>query len=261
MAASTAWNPWPFLDHTAKLIGGGGSCFPSIVVVALGEPGTPVICWAETGVEPNSPVAIAEAGPSELQKSFGTECSFGVVLFLQMGSKGLATNYVYSPRSRRLPVKITGSCRIQTSVGDRRRYLWMNMRRICGSLAKIYGFLFLCDFGCPLLPQLLHEDLIWMVLFAALSSSGYWARLRWRTAVPGARAELVRRLVLTFPLFGLSNISSAIRCNFDLIFDMSYLRLISVRSESSSVEHPRYLTGGDSASADGLGLLDKGLSA
>ena len=24
--------------------GGGGSCFPSIVMVALGEPGTPVIC-------------------------------------------------------------------------------------------------------------------------------------------------------------------------------------------------------------------------
>src|SRR5712671_4507972 len=26
--------------------GGGGSCFPSIVVVALGEPGVPVICCA-----------------------------------------------------------------------------------------------------------------------------------------------------------------------------------------------------------------------
>ncbi len=26
--------------------GGGGSCFPLIVVVALGEPGTPVTCWA-----------------------------------------------------------------------------------------------------------------------------------------------------------------------------------------------------------------------
>src|SRR3984893_1036624 len=29
-------------------IGGGGSCFPSSVTVALGEPGTPVICWAFT---------------------------------------------------------------------------------------------------------------------------------------------------------------------------------------------------------------------
>jgi hypothetical protein len=27
---------------------GDGSCFPSTVVVALGEPGTPVICWALT---------------------------------------------------------------------------------------------------------------------------------------------------------------------------------------------------------------------
>src|ERR1700759_1121243 len=25
---------------------GGGSCLPSMVVVALGEPGTPVTCWA-----------------------------------------------------------------------------------------------------------------------------------------------------------------------------------------------------------------------
>jgi len=29
---------------------GGGSCFPLIVVVALGEPGVPVICWATAGV-------------------------------------------------------------------------------------------------------------------------------------------------------------------------------------------------------------------
>ena len=28
---------------------GAGSCLPLIVVVALGEPGTPVICWAEMG--------------------------------------------------------------------------------------------------------------------------------------------------------------------------------------------------------------------
>src|ERR1700726_2896855 len=27
--------------------GSGGSCLPSIVVVALGEPGVPVICWAK----------------------------------------------------------------------------------------------------------------------------------------------------------------------------------------------------------------------
>src|SRR6188474_106567 len=28
---------------------GGGSCFPSIVVVAPGEPGTPVVCCASAG--------------------------------------------------------------------------------------------------------------------------------------------------------------------------------------------------------------------
>src|SRR5450755_1890513 len=29
-----------------NLVGGGGSCLPSIVIVALGEPGVPLICWA-----------------------------------------------------------------------------------------------------------------------------------------------------------------------------------------------------------------------
>src|SRR5271157_6056053 len=29
--------------------GGGGSCFPSIVVVALGEPGVPVVCICAVG--------------------------------------------------------------------------------------------------------------------------------------------------------------------------------------------------------------------
>src|SRR6266480_7995900 len=32
-----------------NFIGGGGSCLPSMVVVALGEPGSPVICtWVRT---------------------------------------------------------------------------------------------------------------------------------------------------------------------------------------------------------------------
>src|SRR4051794_31922865 len=34
--------------------GGGGSCAPSIVVVALGEPGTPLISWAVAEVETSS---------------------------------------------------------------------------------------------------------------------------------------------------------------------------------------------------------------
>jgi hypothetical protein len=31
---------------------GGGSCLPSIVVVAPGAPGTPVTCWANGEVQP-----------------------------------------------------------------------------------------------------------------------------------------------------------------------------------------------------------------
>src|SRR5437867_12167419 len=30
-----------------KGIGGGGICLPSIVTVALGEPGVPLICWVQ----------------------------------------------------------------------------------------------------------------------------------------------------------------------------------------------------------------------
>ncbi len=40
--------------------GGGGICFPSIVTVALGEPGTPVVC-AALGVLGDEPVGAAAA--------------------------------------------------------------------------------------------------------------------------------------------------------------------------------------------------------
>jgi hypothetical protein len=45
-------------------IGGGGSCFPSSVTVALAEPGTPVICWADAVLAVNNQ-AIINAAPSE----------------------------------------------------------------------------------------------------------------------------------------------------------------------------------------------------
>src|SRR6202451_4614685 len=51
-------------------IGGGGSCFPSSVTVASGEPRVPVTCWAETGVEPNSPVAISKTNIAKVAKVF-----------------------------------------------------------------------------------------------------------------------------------------------------------------------------------------------
>src|SRR5436190_14435242 len=39
--------------------GGGGICFPSIVTVALGAPGVPLICWADTGRATNIAAAVA----------------------------------------------------------------------------------------------------------------------------------------------------------------------------------------------------------
>src|SRR5208283_4042659 len=58
--------------------GGGGSCFPSMVVVALGEPGSPVVCWAEadnaivkmkapTAAQRNNPLLITSSGRSNRQ--------------------------------------------------------------------------------------------------------------------------------------------------------------------------------------------------
>src|SRR4029453_2628175 len=38
----------PSLITPPNVGSGGGSCFPLMVVVALGEPGVPVICWAYT---------------------------------------------------------------------------------------------------------------------------------------------------------------------------------------------------------------------
>src|SRR5208282_3298331 len=45
--------------------GGGGSCLPSMVVVALGEPGTPVICCAETGTVHSMAIATVGASPNQ----------------------------------------------------------------------------------------------------------------------------------------------------------------------------------------------------
>src|SRR5271167_3950429 len=39
--------------------GGGGICFPSIEVVALGEPGVPVTCWAAALGSPAATISAA----------------------------------------------------------------------------------------------------------------------------------------------------------------------------------------------------------
>src|SRR4029078_11714420 len=50
--------------------GGGGSCFPSIVVVAPGVPGTPVACWPNAATQPKArTVTVA----TMLRQTFMTE--------------------------------------------------------------------------------------------------------------------------------------------------------------------------------------------
>src|SRR5208282_1492122 len=57
-------------------IGGGGSCFPSSVTVAPGEPGTPVICCAETLVEPK-PAMISRASTVKVGTVFWRRAFIG----------------------------------------------------------------------------------------------------------------------------------------------------------------------------------------
>src|SRR5271157_2150502 len=48
--------------------GGGGSCFPSNVTVAPGEPGTPVICWARTTLAVNNQASVNTAPSDTLRR-------------------------------------------------------------------------------------------------------------------------------------------------------------------------------------------------
>src|SRR5471030_990376 len=44
-----------------NFVGGGGSCLPSIVIVALGDPGVPLICWAIAPYERLVPTRMPDA--------------------------------------------------------------------------------------------------------------------------------------------------------------------------------------------------------
>src|SRR6516165_12671685 len=55
-----------------KFGGGGGSCLLSIVVVALGDPETPVTCWADAGTLPRTTRAAVVANAQERIFIFAT---------------------------------------------------------------------------------------------------------------------------------------------------------------------------------------------
>ena len=67
---------------------GGGSCLPSMVVVALGEPGVPVVCWAAAGRQvvassvaaENASVVVFMAGPSSRKCVYGRDPDPGCIL-------------------------------------------------------------------------------------------------------------------------------------------------------------------------------------
>src|SRR5580658_6203638 len=55
-----------------NFIGGGGSCLPLIVTVASGEPGVPLICWADAGATANIKTQVINA--SQLQTADLIDC-------------------------------------------------------------------------------------------------------------------------------------------------------------------------------------------
>src|SRR6266516_4305360 len=60
-------------------IGGGGICFPSIVTVASGEPGVPLICWPGAGEATN----IAAAAVSSEKPKYFSLCFMVLVLVIE----------------------------------------------------------------------------------------------------------------------------------------------------------------------------------
>src|SRR5271157_62513 len=70
--------------------GGAGSCSPLMVVVALGEPGVPVISWAGAGRATNIAVPAASSQkPRWISFSFISFCVWGLVIW---GSEGVGVD-------------------------------------------------------------------------------------------------------------------------------------------------------------------------
>src|SRR5215510_1636687 len=57
----------------SNFCGGGGSWLPGIVVVALGEPATPVVCWA-SAVAPSASSREAATSPHAASRCVDCEC-------------------------------------------------------------------------------------------------------------------------------------------------------------------------------------------
>ena len=61
----------PFLITPPNFGSGGGSCWPLMVVVALGEPSLPVTCWAETGVAARNATESAMPATAARERASG----------------------------------------------------------------------------------------------------------------------------------------------------------------------------------------------
>src|SRR5215831_10261896 len=92
--------------------GSGGNCLPSSVIVALGEPGVPVICWAKAVVVS----VITEHAASKIVVSFEDVCSgMNLPIFsCESFNPRLSNNF---PLSRKTPIDSDHGSRLWLSGG------------------------------------------------------------------------------------------------------------------------------------------------
>jgi hypothetical protein len=78
--------------------GGGGSCSPLMVVVALGEPGLPVISWADAGRATNiAATAVSSDKPLWINFRFIVFC---VLVLVYLGNREKSVRFIEAQRWR-----------------------------------------------------------------------------------------------------------------------------------------------------------------
>src|SRR5208282_259685 len=95
---------------------GGGSCLPSSVIVALGEPGTPLICWARAALAFNRQATVNAASSDTLRS---TRRLVLIVSSLPSPVTGSALHLPCLPKSSVMPHDLV----IIVIVGRRRRWI------------------------------------------------------------------------------------------------------------------------------------------
>src|SRR5579863_2068294 len=161
--------------------GGGGSCFPSMVVVALGEPNWPVTCCAAAGMIANmatskNAAASATAAPLKERATRDTDCTSPNSLRRVIIGPPSADEFeiVCGDPQGIMPHSIilltTGAATMLTNEAR----IFGSLRNICMASCSCWDGGFFCDFCCHNCSQL--ELWYFCATFVAMASTtGYCA--------------------------------------------------------------------------------------